>query len=87
MQSLNVHRGKVDGLRAFMTWYIGPDSHDRGLLVLDDLSFESFPDLEKKAFIEFLNTSGRKLGKVLITTRLQPPVLAKLGIDASKMHQ
>jgi len=69
-----------------MTWYISQDSHGHGLLVLDDLSFESFPDLEKKALVEFLNTFDQKLGKVLITTRLQPLVLAELGIDASKMR-
>ena len=85
-KDLLVHRFKVDGLRSFIPWYTNHASLNPILLVLDDLSFESFPELEMKSLVDFLNAFDPKLGRVLVTTRLAPTALLGLGVKASQMR-
>jgi hypothetical protein len=86
LRGLLINRSKVDGLGQFITWYTSQKSDSQRHLVLDDLSFSCFPDKEKTALVNFLNTFNPGLGSVLITTRLEKPVLLEQGIDPSKIR-
>jgi hypothetical protein len=85
-RSFLINRSKVDGLRRFLTWYTSQNSDSRRHLVLDDLSINCFPEMEKTALVNFLNTFKPRLGRILVTTRLELPVLLELGIDTSNIR-
>jgi tetratricopeptide (TPR) repeat protein len=86
LRGLLINRAKVDGLRRFITWYTSQKSDGRRHLVLDDLSFNCFPEMEKTALVNFLNTFNPRLGRILVTTRLELSVLLEQGIDTSNIR-
>ncbi|KAF2094355.1 TPR-like protein [Rhizodiscina lignyota] len=86
LRDLGIHRANVDGLRQFIAWYNSQNSDAKRHLVFDDLSFDCFPEMEKVALVNFLNTFKPLLGRVLITTRLELSVLLENGIDTGKMR-
>lgn len=70
------------GISSFLQWFTR-EPHDQWLLVLDDLSLDSFPEHQRKSLVDFLSNFDRKCGEIIITTTLDAQLIVHTSDDDS----